>query len=688
MNFPDGAAIPWPPLFDHLAASAAMVIGGGDPSRDLVERVAACVPVVFGVLTVPLVAALAWLLLGRRYVVATAFLVSVLPAHVLFSSVGRFDQHVAEVFFLAWVALAFASSWRPGFSTAGSLLADGLLGMGICLAFWTWQGSALHLLFITAFTGLWHALAPAGCESTVRVARSLARGGAFGGGLMLASLAAFAPLGTIANMDLLAVSGFHVAVTGVVACFGAFLWFLHRLKLTSTALQRLLGVAVAAVVPATAAVTLIPGFWGAIRHGLIALGRGNDWYRNIQEFDPLLFAGFKPVWVEVADTMSLFGLGLVLLPVAIVWVIRGRREFGPDSVNIFFLVVCTVFFLVLALARQRFVIYLSVPLALCIALLWRKVASAIAERLTRRSPGVLVTAVVGLVIIIPSLGWYAEEAAAESDPTEQDLVETLQWLRGRDAPDPSHPAVLAEWSYGHHIEYLADRPVVANPFGTDIGPDAMADSAQFFLAQDPSDAERIVTKRHVDYVMLTNPVVEAYFALAFAPAGTAPVVNVKRALLSEMRVDVTDRFWGLVASRLYFFDGMVPTGYAGEALGGYRLVYESPSDESWQGRSAKTFKIFGCVPGVRLSVLTSPGSRVTARTTLTTNQGRVANWASTVVADAPGSASIRLPYATGLNGVVDASAYELVSEDRRAMVEVSESDVESGGEFLVVLGGN
>jgi asparagine N-glycosylation enzyme membrane subunit Stt3 len=318
--------------------------------------------------------------------------------------------------------------------------------------------------------------------------------------------------------------------------------------------------------------------------------------------------------------------------------------------------------------------------------MWRVVAGKIKEKAGNRFPRSLVTGALGLAIVIPSVGWYADTGTSDTDPSTGDLLATLQWLRGHENPDPTRPGVLAEWSHGHHIEYLAEKPVVANPFGTDIGLDAMADAAEFFLARDPSVAERVVNRRRMGFVMLTNPVEEAHFALAFAPSGTAPVVDVTPARLSEMQVHVDDGFWGLVASRLYFFDGMVPAGYAGEALGGYRLLYESPTDQRWDGHTAKVFKVYGVVAGANISVHTSSGSRVTARTTLTTNQGREVRWASTVVSDLRGTASIRLPYATGLNGAVDASAYELVSASRSTHIEVSEFDVVNGGKAVAFFG--
>jgi asparagine N-glycosylation enzyme membrane subunit Stt3 len=513
--------------------------------------------------------------------------------------------------------------------------------------------------------------------------RSLARGSAVGAALMFVSLIAFAPERAFVRMDLLAISGFHVALTGLVACFGAALWMFRHKNANPTIPRRLAEVAAAGAIPMISAMTLIPGFWAAVRHGLVALGRGNDWYRNIQEFDPLLFAGFEPVGVEVADALSFFGFGLILLPFAVVLVIRDRKDFDPASV--YFLVVFAVLFFLLALTRRRFVIYLAAPLALHIAYLWNTAASRIAEKVVPRIPFGLVVSAIGLIIVAPAVGWYVDRGSDPSDVSGDDMVATLQWLRGRDAPDPTNPAVLAEWSLGHHIQYLAGKPVVANPFGTDIGPAAMADTAEFYLARNPSIAEGVTTRRRVGFVVLTNPVVEAHFALAFAPAGTPPAVQVTPARFSEMLVRVEDTFWGLVPSRLYFFDGMVPAGFAGKALGGYRLLYESQTEIAWDGHTAKTYKVFGVVAGARVSVPAPPGSRVTVRTRLRTNQGREVIWASTTVADGRGEALIRLPYATGLNGVVKASAYELLTSDRSSRIEVAESDVVNGVEVLTDL---
>ena len=61
-------------------------------------------------------------------------------------------------------------------------------------------------------------------------------------------------------------------------------------------------------------------------------------------------------------------------------------------------------------------------------------------------------------------------------------------------------------------------------------------------------------------------------------------------------------------------------------------------------------------------------------------------WSTTVVADPTGRAHLRLPYQTGLNGAVVASAYEVLVGERQATVTVAKSDVAEGRLLRVEVG--
>jgi hypothetical protein len=100
-------------------------------------------------------------------------------------------------------------------------------------------------------------------------------------------------------------------------------------------------------------------------------------------------------------------------------------------------------------------------------------------------------------------------------------------------------------------------------------------------------------------------------------------------------------------------------------------------DEAGEPRAPRA-KLFERVPGARLRVTgIPPGVDVFATTTVVTPLGREFVWRSSARPDPGGSAELRVPYATGANGAVRASAFVVEAGDRR-VVSVPGSAVATG----------
>src|SRR5512135_1790842 len=188
MNFPYGAEIPWPPLFDFLIAALAKAAG---PER--LPAIAAWLALVIGVALLPLVARVGQRLFGGRPWLDAALLVALLPANIRFGCVGATDQHGAELLISTGIFLAFVSSWREGADRARARTASLVLGLLVAVAFWNWLGSALYLLILVGVTGLWSVIAPAGDETARSMARCLCIGCLSGAVLLAASIGLFVP---------------------------------------------------------------------------------------------------------------------------------------------------------------------------------------------------------------------------------------------------------------------------------------------------------------------------------------------------------------------------------------------------------------------------------------------------------------------------------------------------------------
>ncbi len=698
MNFPYGARIPWPPLFDFTIAALAKAAGATAADPERVARVAAWLALAIGVALLPLVAVLGERLLGGGLWLDAALLVALLPANVRFGAVGAADQHGAELLLSCGIFLAFVSSWKgraagPPRKWAGPVT----LGVLVALAFWNWLGSALYLLVLVAVVGLWHVIAPAADAAARGMCRALFVGGLVAAATLALSIALLAPPETLRQGGLNGLTGLHVAMCAVAAAFGGLLLAARRGEKPRSPSRRFVEAAAAAALALLPALA-VPPLREGIAHGLAALSRGNAWYASISEYRPILFSGARSLAQDLRTVFWAFGLGLFAMPLALLPMWRRWRQSEADRPGLFFLFVWGAAFLALTLTELRFQLYLAIPLALWICVALRSLGDAAARRWPSRAAALRVAVPVAGVLLVasPALPHDASGGYAEQLPGfESDLFPALQWLRRVPSLDASRPSVMAEWAVGHAVQYFAGKPVIVTPFGTDLDegvrtpehPSGLEDWAAFLFASNPEAAEAVLSRRGAGFVVLRSPKNEVISGYRFATPATPPVADLSSDWLAGPSPSVRPEFFGLVASRLYFFDGMSRDD-AGPSMGGYRLLYESPGAE-WVGNlpPAHLYKIFGVVPGARISVRgAAPGGVVIASARIQTNQGRVFEWKTRSPVDAAGRATLRLPYATGANGLVQAGSYSVTDGVHGGMLDLDEKDVSGAAAMDIDLG--
>lgn len=523
INFPAGGEPIWSPVFDLAIAAVALPFAtSADPL--IVERFAVFVPPALGAATV-----VALYLVARRHfgvgVAAIAgLMLCFLSGHFWYSQLGFVDHHAAvallsTLLFGATLKLLDALE-RPADGKRDHTAAV-LLGLASAALLLVWPGGLLHVT-IAALTLLSTLLLCTERKRAIRIARAsaLANGIAAIAMLPSAATAAFTAWGTFSPAVL---SRFQPWFFGALAlhaltCLVVLGWTelgrgapgASRAGRAGITLSVGVGVLLGSIV-------LFPGLVEGAADALGWLFKAETFQRVVAESRPL-FAGADGAHTAEAR-LSRF---LYLAPFAallIVW----RETRGEQRATVFFIVFWAVVLLGVTLLQRRFFNSSSVALALLFAWslgeAWRKLS---AQRGTTVRAGALALLIaIALFLFWPVADAYVGPAAnlqqaSRGDPLrlppglvrQRAFRRAALWLRKNTPPthgwlsQDAQPAygVLASWTHGHLIEYVARRPSIADNFGDDLGPENFLASYRYFEAEEP-EATRILEQLCARYVL-------------------------------------------------------------------------------------------------------------------------------------------------------------------------------------------
>ena len=163
-HFPFGSYVAFGPLFTNIIATAALVIGLGRPSPELINHVSAYIPPIMGILCLFPVYFIVRKLFGKTPAIISAFILTFLPGEFLNrSTLGFVDHHVAEILFstttCAFLIYALDAAKSFGFTFSEikqqnnrpALIYSLLCGITFSLFILIWQGAlmfgAIFLIF-------------------------------------------------------------------------------------------------------------------------------------------------------------------------------------------------------------------------------------------------------------------------------------------------------------------------------------------------------------------------------------------------------------------------------------------------------------------------------------------------------------------------------------------------------------
>ncbi|MFC1521483.1 hypothetical protein ACFL6Y_03650 [Elusimicrobiota bacterium] len=519
LNYPEGARSYWGPLFDKTIASSIILLDLKDDIQR--ERFAAFAPAVLGGFCAIMAFLLGGLLVpcrqeeGRKTGringfnttagLITACIIAFLPGHATCSLLGRTDHHVMESLLagLTWALFAMLQRQR---SRRNFIIWSCACSAGIALMYA--QHPAIPNLVIGAFwagcviqvadhkdTRIWWL--PFVVSSVLMLAPAMYSIGLDPTGLTPA------PHADLPKYLLVQQYSFFQPL---LLLFFAILLVLAKTRLAAGKLKSPSAISLILLGLACACVLAIP-----LYKGFLVLVKADPLIRYTSESLPILSPSMIG-GLSLAKAHAYYGYMFALFPVW--WLFVSRRSSPMNG----FLLPASALFFILILLQVRFTYLFSFAAGLAVA--W-SIQNAWFLRKKSLLKSIALLAVV-LLSFHPSAVFLSSAFRKYSDPNlKQDIHNTMfEWMRNNTKPvagfnditqKPDY-SVLAMWSRGHNIVYIAQRPVVSDPFNH-----GMEKSMGYFASTDPKEAVNILIDNDVRYIIPLNPesiYTQAYISLA------------------------------------------------------------------------------------------------------------------------------------------------------------------------------
>lgn len=661
VNFPQGGEIVWPPLFDFAVAALAKLLGA-QTSLEIVA-IAMWVPPVLGVLLVLTALWIATRAFGWTAGWIAGALLAVLPGAFRTSQLGMVDHHVAAALFSALLfGLAMAVARQPpGLAWPRVAVALGLCGAAFQL---TWMGALLPLALLQALAALWILHAP---SAAVAVSRAQHVGAALT--LMALALFPFAWGREWSQFDALSplvLTSFHplwFGGTGLVCLSLAGLW--RRAEFAASVGRRWLSGAVCGALGFAAVVV-------AAGDPSMALDTAAGWFRQdeaYQHFVEELRPFFREVnGSRVAGPERQLTRLIYATPLLLLWL--GWRARAQRRADWWLLFVWCAAAALATFDQQRFLNSLCAPFAVAWGAGLASFSSLAATRFAQLSPArriaaFVVASSVSVWIAAPSIELisararvWREGAAAPTTavyPRVRAYRQAALWLRenspataGTRRPEATPEyGVVANWSFGHLLRFVAQRAQLQDNFGVYGGRAGFDAAERYYAATDEAAALRELDALRVRYVLVDRD--GSGHARGYSPTS--------------------------MTARLIGDIGSAPA-HEIAALARHRLRFETSPRRPGRWH----VMLWEIVPGALIEGVAEPSARIRAELNLRSSARQIPTpYRAVVRADAQGNYRLRVPYPTGGGGSVMTSiAYRISSRGREANLTISEAAVAAG----------
>lgn len=667
VQFPHGARPIWSPLFDWVSAALLYPFAGGGDWL-LVEQAAAWIPPLLGGITVVAAWTVARRLFNERAAFSAGALLCVLGGHFTYSRVGALDHHVA-VSLVATLLLGATLAALGSASGRRALRHSAIVGIWIAVSLLVWPGSLLYTaLTLVALV----VVALAASDAAQAAARWRALAVASGCAALLVAPFCFGnEWRHYGPMSPVVLTGFQPWFLGTLAAIG--LGAAQASERPSFATRPFARAGVAAGIGVALLGTSL-----LLSSNLVeGLGEAWRWLSKSEEFQASVIEsqGLFVVNGKFSTFMANRQLSYLVYAFPVLWSVllvdaRRRERRAP----IFFLLAWSALLFAVTLLQKRFLDTFTVAFAIVTAAgiqsVWHRL-----NLTSRDTLGRLATLAVAICLFplamnylphIEIIGQRFAEDPLQLHPftvAQRRLVHASRWMRAftphtrgwYDTSQQPEYAVLAPWSEGHVIQYVARRPTIVDNFGDDVGEENYRRERRFWSSP-VHVATATVDDLGARYVLLrARQPVHSLF----------PPGSIYRTLLAR-------------------------DGSSLELLGGgqvraadrFRLVFESRPIGKYR---APYIKIFEVVKGARLRGRTRPGAVVNLSLPVTTNRARHFVYHDQVVSNEDGwfEFVVSYPNRDGPTWLDVAPAYTLTCNGGRVEAHVPEDRVHGGGVILV-----
>jgi dolichyl-diphosphooligosaccharide--protein glycosyltransferase len=657
LNYPEGAAVPVPPLPDLLVAGVARLAG---ESVAAFEHVLAWAAPVYGALTPVAVFCAARTLAPAPVALGASAIAAALPAAVFVGRVGDADHHaLVSLLGATWLALVLVAVGR---GPRLGWLAAGLALVRLALLL-SWSGC---LLYVAVADG---SLLLAALLARRRDLLAAQAASAWASGLLVLPVVRALPEppgGAWSSLSLSQLQVWAVLAVGGVAAVLAALEARRPSRGPLATLARGAGVGLAV---AGVSWLLFPGLREGLLPGLGFVATAERTGTVTAELQPLAFLGARPGRDPATHHWGLFAYAIPLAPLAALAAARDAGARAPAGV----LALWTAALGALAVWQVRYGNDFAPSASIAFALLLAQLAALARRAGAPRQLAAAAALGLGILAFLPPLhALYAPRGRSSwrilrdgrplGDPAlatpsgslirflqsvRRATPETSGWLDAKGFPEYG---VLNSPSIGHALHYVARRASASDGLLQSVDPENFAAAERFFEVRSEATSLAIAKRLRARYVITM-----------FYP-GKQPHA---------------------VASRLHRGDG----AGEGRRLRHFRLVTEGPvggrplGDLFGFSRPADVvpYKLFEIVPGALLEVRGAPGSTVEAAVEVRTPGGRRFEYAARASVADDGVARLRVPYATAPSTPVRVLGPWRVRVDGAELaVDVSEADVLEG----------